>query len=158
MAKTYGQPCPVARTLEIIGERWTLLIVRELFRHRSQRFQDLQESLVGVAPNVLSDRLKTLEEHGLIRREFYSEHPPRAAYALTPMGRDLQATMRSLAVWGTKHLGGDVRVLHAACGHGVEMRTYCPHCETELANDAVKINWPDDPRERQETPARRRVP
>jgi DNA-binding HxlR family transcriptional regulator len=153
MAKTYGQTCPVARTLEIIGERWTLLIIRELFRHRSQRFQDLQESLVGVAPNILSDRLKTLEEHGLIRREFYSEHPPRAAYALTPVGRELQATMRALAVWGAKHLGGEVRVLHEACGHGIEMRPYCPHCEAELANDAVKVTWPDDPRELQQTRA-----
>ncbi|MBV8534644.1 MAG: winged helix-turn-helix transcriptional regulator [Alphaproteobacteria bacterium] len=144
MAKTYGQTCPVARTLEIIGERWTLLIIRELFRHGSQRFQDLQDTLTGVAPNVLSDRLKTLEEHGLIRREFYSQHPPRAAYVLTPVGRELHPTMRALAAWGAKHLGGETRVLHEACGHDIEMRPYCPHCETELANHQVKVTWPDD--------------
>ena len=157
MAKTYGQTCPVARTLEIVGERWTLLIVRELFRHRSQRFQDLQESLVGVAPNVLSDRLKTLEEHGLIRREFYSEHPPRAAYVLTPVGRELQPALRALAVWGATHLGGSVDVLHVACGHRIEMRPYCPHCDTEVPADEVKVTWPDDPRELQETAAQRRA-
>jgi DNA-binding HxlR family transcriptional regulator len=156
MAKTYGQTCPVARTLEIIGERWTLLIVRDLFRG-PRRFQDLQESLVGVAPNVLSDRLKTLEEHGLIRREFYSKHPPRAAYALTPLGRELQPALRALAVYGAKHLGASVDVLHAACGHRIEMRPYCPHCETELSADDVKVTWPDDPRQLQEAPARRRA-
>ena len=157
MAKTYGQTCPVARTLEIIGERWTLLIVRDLFRGQ-RRFQDLQESLVGVAPNVLSDRLKTLEEHGLIRREFYSEHPPRAAYALTSLGRELQPALRALAVWGAKHLGGSVDVLHKACNHRIEMRPYCPHCDTEVSHDEVKVTWPDDPRELQETPAQRRAP
>ncbi len=155
MAKTYGQTCPVARTLEIIGERWTLLVIRDLFRG-SRRFQDLQESLVGVAPNVLSDRLKTLEEHGLIRREFYSEHPPRAAYALTPLGRELHPALRALAIYGAKHLGGSVDVLHEACGHRIEMRPYCPHCETKLSANEVKVTWPEDPRELQEAPRAQR--
>ncbi len=138
MTKAYGQPCPIARTLEIIGERWTLLIIRDLFRG-PQRFQDLQEWLPGVAPNLLSDRLKTLEEHGLVRREFYSEHPPRAAYALTPLGRELQPILRSLIVWGAKHFGGPVQAVHRVCGHAIEMRPYCPRCETDIAPDAVTV-------------------
>lgn len=146
MAKTYGQTCPVAQTLEIIGERWTILILRDLFRG-PKRFQDLQESLVGVAPNMLSDRLKTLEEHGLIRREFYSEHPPRAAYALTPLGLELRPALRAIAIWGAKHFDTPVQLFHDACGHEVEMRAYCPHCETSLAPEAVTVTYPDDPRE-----------
>lgn len=138
MPKTYGQACPIARTLEIIGERWTLLIIRDLFRG-PQRFQDLQESLAGVAPNMLSDRLKTLEEHGLVRREFYSDHPPRASYALTPLGRDLGPVLRSLVIWGARRFGGPVRVIHSACGHAVEQRAYCPHCDTEVGPDAVTL-------------------
>ncbi len=159
MAKSYGQTCPIARTLEIVGERWTLLIIRDLFRG-AQRFQDLQESLVGVAPNMLSDRLKTLEEHGLIRREFYSQHPPRAAYALTPLGRELQPALRALVIWGAKHFGGPVRAIHEDCGHPIELHAYCPHCETEIAADAVKVTRPDDPRELLQsgsTPQRRRA-
>ena len=85
MARLYGQRCPVAKSLELVGERWTLLIVRDLLRG-SCRFQDLLESLKGIAPNVLSERLKLMEEHALVERRFYSEHPPRAEYVLTEKG------------------------------------------------------------------------
>ena len=71
MPKRYDQACPVAKSLELIGERWTLLIVRDLLAGR-RRFQDLQLSLAGIAPNILSERLKLMEEHGLIRRSFSS--------------------------------------------------------------------------------------
>src|SRR5260370_28869363 len=88
MGEGYGERCPVAKSLELLGERWTLLVIRDLLS-RSRRFQDLQTSLDGIAPNVLSERLKILEEHGIVAREFYSEHPPRAAYVLTPRRRAL---------------------------------------------------------------------
>src|SRR5436309_13063224 len=97
MPKRYGQPCPVAKSLELLGERWTLLVIRDLLAG-PRRFQDLLASLDGIAPNVLSERLKILEAHGIVAREFYSEHPPRAAYALTPRGRDLGTGVRALAV------------------------------------------------------------
>ena len=97
--------CPVARTLDIVGARWTLLIIRDLLPG-TMRFQDLQERLPGMAPNVLSDRLKTLETHGLVRREFYSDHPPRAAYSLTDPGRELGVIVLALGRWGIRHLGG----------------------------------------------------
>lgn len=97
--------CPIARTLDIVGARWTLLIIRDLLPGTT-RFQDLQERLPGMAPTVLSDRLKTLESHGIVRREFYSDHPPRAAYALTDRGRELGVIVLGLARWGIKNLGG----------------------------------------------------
>src|SRR3712207_7079876 len=77
MARLYNQPCPVAKSLDVLGERWTLLVVRDLLRGR-HRFHELAASLPGIAPNVLSDRLKLLEEHGLVERRFYSDHPPRS--------------------------------------------------------------------------------
>jgi DNA-binding HxlR family transcriptional regulator len=139
MAKTYGQHCPIARTLEVIGERWSILVIRDLLLEGPRRFQDLQESLTGVAPTVLSDRLKTLEEHGIIRREFYSDHPPRAQYVLTPQGRELAPVLRSMAVWGAKHIGGQVRVVHSPCGHPVETQAYCPHCDAAVAAGEMTV-------------------
>lgn len=103
--KSLDASCPIARTLDIVGERWTLLIIRDLLPG-TMRFQDLQESLPRMAPNVLSDRLKTLEEHGLVRREFYSDHPPRAAYSLTDPGRELGVIVLALGRWGLQHIGG----------------------------------------------------
>src|SRR5437660_3619086 len=88
MPKRYGQRCPVAKSLELLGERWTLLLIRDLLSG-SRRFQDLQTSLAGIAPNVLSERLKILEEHGIVAREFYSEHPPRATM---PCSSDRKST------------------------------------------------------------------
>ena len=98
-----AEPCPVARALGIIGERWTILILRDLTRLGPRRFQDLQRSLLGVSPNTLSDRLKTLEEHGIVERRFYAEHPPRADYVLTGKGRELRPVLTALRVWGEKH-------------------------------------------------------
>ena len=77
MALAYEQNCPVARTLEIVGERWSLLILRDLLRKGPLRFQELEQSLAGVAPNTLSARLKTLEAHGVIATRLYETHPPR---------------------------------------------------------------------------------
>src|SRR5512143_2378178 len=90
VAWSYRQEsCPVARALDVIGERWTLLLLRDLFRHGPRRFQDFVESLPGVAPNTLSARLKELEARGIVARRLYSEHPPRLEYELTEKGRTL---------------------------------------------------------------------
>ena len=105
MAKTYGHDtCPVARTLDLIGERWTLLILRDLLRHGPRRFQDFQASLPGVAPNTLSARLKAMEDNGLVRREMYSERPPRLEYVLTDKGKSLGPVVKAMRDWGSKHL------------------------------------------------------
>jgi DNA-binding HxlR family transcriptional regulator len=104
MARSYQQrSCPVARTLDLIGERWTVLILRDLFLQGSRRFQDFQESLAGVAPNTLSARLKDMEAGGLIARRLYSEHPPRLEYQLTEKGKSLGPVLRALREWGQKH-------------------------------------------------------
>jgi DNA-binding HxlR family transcriptional regulator len=104
MARTYDiRDCPVARTLDLIGERWTILLLRDLLLDGPRRFQDFQASLPGVAPNVLSTRLKSLEENGLVRRELYNERPPRLQYVLTDLGRSLGPVVKAMREWGSKH-------------------------------------------------------
>jgi DNA-binding HxlR family transcriptional regulator len=103
MSTFYDPRCPVARTLEIIGERWTVLILRDLILDGPRKFQDLLTSLSGISPNTLSARLKTLEDSGIIERRFYEEHPPRAEYVLTEKGLELRPVLRTLRDWGQKH-------------------------------------------------------
>jgi DNA-binding HxlR family transcriptional regulator len=104
MARSYRQKtCPVARTLDVVGERWTLLILRDLFLKGPRRFQDFQESLTGVAPNTLSARLKDLEAARFIERQVYSEHPPRLEYQLTQRGKSFGPVMRALRAWGLQN-------------------------------------------------------
>ena len=138
MPKQYGQACPVARTLELVGERWSLLIVRDLLAG-PRRFQDLQTSLPGVPPNVLSARLKMLEEHGVVARRFYSEHPPRAEYALTTRGKELGVVVGALAAWGSRHLDREASLVHAECGHAVDVGYFCPHCAGRVRGSAVSV-------------------
>jgi DNA-binding HxlR family transcriptional regulator len=97
-----GQNCSIARALEVVGERWTLLIVRDLFLGL-HRFDQLQENL-GIARNVLTDRLNRLVEEGIVARVRYSERPERFEYRLTPKGRDLQIALAGLRQWGDKYL------------------------------------------------------
>ncbi|HKA42223.1 MAG TPA: helix-turn-helix domain-containing protein [Burkholderiales bacterium] len=104
MARSYRlKSCPVARTLDLIGERWTILILRDLLLQGARRYQDFQESLAGIAPNTLSARLKDMEAQGLISRRLYSEHPPRLEYELTDKGRSLGPVLKALREWGQKH-------------------------------------------------------
>jgi DNA-binding HxlR family transcriptional regulator len=94
--------CPVAFALDTIGERWTILVLRDLHLNPSRRFQDLLESLTGCAPNTLSARLKTLEENGLVERRQYELHPPRLEYVLTKKGRSVAPVLKALRAWGTQ--------------------------------------------------------
>jgi DNA-binding HxlR family transcriptional regulator len=100
---SYGLDCPVARTLDAIGERWTILILRDLFTKGARKFQDFETSFPSISPNTLSTRLKTLEEHGIVERRFYEQHPPRAEYVLTKKGQELGPAMKALREWGRKH-------------------------------------------------------
>src|SRR4051794_35470073 len=97
-----NQDCSIARALEIVGERWTLLIVRDVFLGR-RRFDEIQESL-GVARNVLSDRLGRLVEHGILEKVPYCERPERFEYRLTQKGRDLNVALAGLRQWGDEYL------------------------------------------------------
>jgi len=138
MAKRYNQSCPVAKTLEVVGDRWTLLVVRDLLRG-TQRFQDLLDSLPGIAPNMLSARLKLMEEHGLIRRTLYSDHPPRAQYDLTDRGRELGMVVGALAAWGGRHVHRETRLVHSGCGHPVSVGYYCPDCKEGVRGADVAV-------------------
>jgi DNA-binding HxlR family transcriptional regulator len=138
MPKQYGQACPVAKSLDLVGDRWTLLIVRDLLA-RPRRFQDFQASLTGIAPNILSGRLKLMEQHGLVTRRFYSDHPPRAEYALTDRGKELSVVVGALASWGSRHVYPDVALVHADCGHPVELKYFCPHCAGRVRGGAVQV-------------------
>jgi DNA-binding HxlR family transcriptional regulator len=101
MASGYGiEDCPVARALDVIGEKWSLLILRDLFRKGPLRFQALEEGLPGVAPNTLSARLKALEARGVITTRLYENHPPRNEYLLTAKGKAFGPVLKALYSWG----------------------------------------------------------
>ncbi len=98
--------CSIARSLEIVGDKWTLLIVRDLMWHGKHTFQALQESAERVPTNILSERLKRLEQWGLVRREPYQQRPVRYDYQLTEEGRSLEPILLQIMAWGHKRLGG----------------------------------------------------
>ena len=97
-----GQNCSIARALEVVGERWTLLIVRDAVLGR-RRFDEFQQSL-GISRNVLTERLGRLVEEGILRRVLYQEHPERYEYRLTQKGRDLHLALTGLRQWGDKYM------------------------------------------------------
>ncbi len=103
MAMGYGQRCPVARALDVIGERWSLLILRDLHRKGPLRFQALASGLPGLAPNTLSARLKLLEAQGVIATRLYEQHPPRYEYYLTDKGKALGPVLKALYAWGERY-------------------------------------------------------
>lgn len=102
MPRPYNQTCPIARTLDIIGDRWTMLIVRDLFMG-STRFNQFLAASPGLPSKLLSGRLKKLEQHGLIERVVYSQHPLRAEYHLTEEGRSLAPILDAVVRWGLDH-------------------------------------------------------
>lgn len=97
--------CPVSRTLDVLGDRWSLLVVRDLMRGK-RRFAEFLDSKEGIPTNTLTDRLKRLVRAGIVVRQRYSEHPPRVEYVLTPKGEDLRPMIRAMVDWGVQHAGG----------------------------------------------------
>ncbi len=128
-------PTPLGDALARIGDRWTLLVVAALL-DGEKRFNELQEQLDGIAPNVLSGRLKLLTEQALIVSRPYSERPPRFVYELTERGRELAGALRLLADWGAASAGQAEPLRHAACGGALEARWWCPSCETVVDDPA----------------------
>ena len=128
------QVCSIARALEVVGERWTLLIVRNLFLGL-RRFDELHENL-GVARNVLAARLEKLVEAGVVEARPYSERPPRNEYLLTAKGRDLWPAIFALMRWGDTHApspgGPPTVVVHRDCGGDVDSHRTCTRCGKPL--------------------------
>ena len=120
--KSFGSmPCPIARSLERVGEWWSMLILRDAL-HGMTRFDQFQKSL-GIAPNMLARRLAALVDAGLLERRRYSEHPPRDEYLPTACGRDFQPVLTALLAWGNKHFapeGASVLLINAATGAAVD--------------------------------------
>ena len=100
MAKKNLPLCPVSRTAFIIGSRWTSEILRELVDHGARRFSDFEAALHGIAPNTLSNRLKMLEDHGVLERKIYDTHPPRSEFHLTDRGLKMRPIIDAMRVWG----------------------------------------------------------
>ena len=119
-------PTPLAAALDSVGDRWTLLVVEALL-DGPRRFGDLQESLAGIAPNVLSQRLRRLEGEGLVLAQPYSERPPAS-------GHELAGALRLLADWGARHHATGEPPRHSACGTPVEARWWCPTCERPVGD------------------------
>jgi len=97
--------CPVSRTLDVLGDRWSLLVVRDLMRGK-RRFAEFLDSKEGIPTNTLAERLKRLVRAGIVESHRYSEHPPRLEYVLTPKGEELRPIIRAMVDWGVRHAGG----------------------------------------------------
>ena len=135
LKNTYeGQVCSIARSLELIGERWTLLIIRDIFR-RTRRFDELQRNL-GIARNVLANRLDRMVDEDILVKRQYQERPPRYEYLLTEKGIDLWPVLVSLVKWGDKHEPGadgpPVIVRHKECGGEIDDHFTCEECGARL--------------------------
>jgi DNA-binding HxlR family transcriptional regulator len=131
---------PLRAALAAVGDRWTLLVVAALL-DGPLRFGDLQEALPGIAPNVLTQRLRRLEHDGLAIAQPYCDRPPRYVYELTEAGRGLAGVLRLLADWGARH-GGTEPPRHAACGTPLDARWWCPGCEEAVdAADADDLHY-----------------
>ena len=126
---------PLERAVARVGDRWSLLVVSALL-DGPRRFGELQEAVAGIAPNVLSQRLKHLEREGVVVPEAYSLRPPRFAYRLTAAGHDLAGALRLLARWGAAG-DEDDGVVHGPCGTALEPTWWCPTCQRP-------VDGPDD--------------
>src|SRR3954449_12386812 len=126
---------PLADALARVGDRWTLLAIAALLEG-PRRFNELQEALGGIAPNILSARLKGLTEHALVVQRPYSERPPRFVYELSESGRELAGALRLLADWGARAAGGDP-LRHSVCGTPLRAAWYCPTCEEPVDDDVA---------------------
>ncbi|HEX7171384.1 MAG TPA: helix-turn-helix domain-containing protein [Candidatus Limnocylindria bacterium] len=122
---------PLAAALERVGDRWSLLLIEALL-DGPRRFGELSQTVAGIAPNILSERLKRLEGERIVRSTPYSERPPRFSYALTDEGQELAGVLRLLADWGSRGSAHAEPMRHGVCGTPVEARLWCPTCARSL--------------------------
>ena len=128
---------PLELALERVGDRWSLLLVEALL-DGPRRFNELQEG-AGIAPNILTDRLRRLEREGVLLARPYSDRPPRMEYSLTSAGRDLAGALRLLADWGARRSDAAEPLRHGDCGTPLEARWYCPTC-TVVVHDVDTVD------------------
>jgi DNA-binding HxlR family transcriptional regulator len=135
-ASLAAEPCPIARTLDLVGEWWTLLIVRDALLG-ARRFDEFKAN--GIADNVLSARLKRLTEAGVLKRSRYQTHPDRYEYVLTEKGYALAPIVLALRAWGKRFTKGPdtSRIVHKDCGGSVELGFHCAHCDRELERTEI---------------------
>jgi DNA-binding HxlR family transcriptional regulator len=131
---TASESTPLERALDLVGDRWTLLVTEALLGG-ARRFSDLQAVLPGIATNILSGRLAHLERAGLVVARPYSRRPPRSAYELTAGGLELAGALRALADWGGRRGPSGEPLRHEACGTPLEARWYCPTCGHSVDDD-----------------------
>jgi DNA-binding HxlR family transcriptional regulator len=127
----------LAEALERVGDRWTLLVVEALL-DGPRRFGDLQDAVGGIAPNILTQRLRHLEREGLVVARAYSERPPRFVYELTTGGQELAGALRLLADWGARQAESAEPLRHSLCGTALEARWWCPSCALPVGDDATE--------------------
>lgn len=140
MKKQYDIECNIAQTLNIIGDKWTLLILHAIKSH-FQTYKELHENLPGIPTNLLSNRLKTLCEDHLLECELYSKHPPRYRYSLTEKSQDLDDIYNALIIWGDKHLQKSYKCLnHKDCDGHIKMIYICEKCGKTLTKDELIIH------------------
>ncbi len=131
--------CSIATTLDVIGDRWSLLILRDVFRG-ARRFSEIQTDL-GIAKNLLSDRLTNLVGHGVLERIPYQDRPVRYEYRLTPKGADLSTALIALMGWGDRWYatdGAPTVLVHERCGVPLEQVVRCPNCEETVSPGAIR--------------------
>jgi DNA-binding HxlR family transcriptional regulator len=127
----------LADALARVGDRWTLLVVEALLEG-PRRFGDLQDEIGGIAPNILTQRLRHLEREALVVSRPYSDRPPRFVYELTSGGAELAGALRLLADWGARHAGSAEPLRHTECGTALEARWWCPSCEEPVDEGAAQ--------------------
>jgi DNA-binding HxlR family transcriptional regulator len=136
--------CSVAQCLEVVGEWWSMLIIRDAI-FGVTRFDDFQRSL-GISRNVLHQRLATLVEAGVLTKVPYSEHPPRSEYRLTDKGRDLWPVLTAMRQWGDDHAsprGQRIKLVHKGCGATTDVEYVCKSCgEPVTARDVLAVDGP----------------
>lgn len=138
-AESEASACSIAATLAVIGDRWTLLILRDVFRG-VRRFGQLQEDL-GIAKNLLADRLAKLVERGVLERVPYQERPVRYEYRLTTKGADLSTALIALMGWGDRWYAADgapTVLIHQSCGTPIEQSVRCPQCDEPVNPGKIK--------------------
>ena len=132
--RTEGEASPLGEALARVGDRWALLLVEAMLAG-PRRFNELLEAVPGIAPNILSERLKRLEREGVLVARPYSRRPPRFAYELSADGRELAGALRLLTEWGAARSEHGEPLRHGACGTPLEARWYCPTCARPVEDD-----------------------